>query len=755
VNHPPKVFGASGTSVFGPGAHGPVPATAAGTAHHQAPIFSAPAPVSPPEWRAILDQLPYGLIVLGPGQELRHENATCRQLLGYGVGERGGVEGWLAAVCPDRNHREKVINSWREHIWRNQLTRTFTLKTAGQKLKEIEFRSSLLRDGGITLTIEDVTETRRTEETLRHGKLKFRALFSHTETGTVLVDRTGRIIDANPAFLALAGILLKDLRLSSLAELLHPNEAAELSGAEDTLSRIPPDHGAAKVVTRDVWLRTSTAEKRTRVTYCPVGEGPERPTMAIYLFTALDAVSANERLTARLRVVSAKAQALLHAVPDLILLIEPDGSVADFAPPPKPWSELTPDDSWRGQPATTVWPVFGSLLRQCQDQVTTRGKTIHADIRGPEDDRFEFAVTLSPCGDGQILAVIRNHTATRALRERDLWQSASFTHCPLPIVMLDNHGIVSGANLAASDYLGLGGAELTGQDFADFCDGGEESLREAITCAASGMGRWTSHRPMRTAGGEALRTMADFLALEQDGKPRGSLVFLERRPEVAEPEVLPPIAEVPAPAPAPEVGPAPATATAFPGNNERRQHGFRNQLQLVTSLFSLEPQGAAARDAFLRWQIRLRSMAQACPYGQSDNVWVFPLLRSLADEVCSLIGRGPGRREVIITGSEDLTLEVQTATPFSLLIGELMRLVLATRQAGPGPELYINLRTHAGGGFQLTMRPGTYRQFVFTDRDTELEILELLTEQIQGRLEATDQENPGREWVLIVPPLNR
>ncbi len=738
-----------GGSVFGPGAHGPAPApapapaaVAAGTSHHQAPVFSAPLSVSPSEWRSILDQLPYGLIVLGPGQELRHENAACRQLLGFGVAEKGGVEGWLAAVCPDLNHREKVINSWREHIWRNQLTRTFTLKTAAQKLKEIEFRSSLLRDGGITLTIEDVTETRRTEETLRHGKLKFRALFSHTETGTVLVDRTGRIIDANPAFLSLAGISLKNLRLSSLAELLHPSEAAELAGAEDQLSRLAPDHGAGKVVSRDVWLRTSAAEKRTRVTYCPVGDGPERPAMAIYLFTPLDAISANERLTARLRVVSAKAQALLHAVPDLIILTDPDGSVVDFAPPPKPWAELVPDDSWRGQPTSTVWPVFGNLLRQCQDQVTTWGKTIHADIRGPEDDAFEFAVTLSPCGDGQILAVIRNHTATRALRERDLWQSASFTHCPLPIVMLDNHGIVSGVNLAASDYLGLGGAELCGQDFADFYDGGEDSLREAIGCAASSMGRWTSHRPIRSASGGELHTTADFLALAQDGKPRGSLVFLERRLEVAEP----------APAVA---APTDSAAPSISSKSERRQHGFRNQLQLVTSLFSLEPQGAAARDAFLRWQIRLRSMAQACPYDQSDNVWVFPLLRSLADEVCSLIGRGPGRKEVIITGSEDLTLDVQTATPFSLLIGELMRLVLATRQHGPGPELYINLRPHAGGGFQLTVRPGTYRQFVFTDRETEVETLELLTEQIQGRLEATDQENPAREWILIVPPLNR
>lgn len=431
--------------------------------------------------------------------------------------------------------------------------------------------------------------------------------------------------------------------------------------------------------------------------------------MAIYLFSPLGSASpsAYEKLAARLRTVSTKAQALLHAVPDLILLIDPDGTVADFAPPAKPWKELTPDDSWRLKPAETVWPVFGNLLKQCQSQISGQGKTIHADIRGPEDDGFEFAVTLAPCGDGQILAVIRNNSGTRAMRERDLWQSAAFSRCPLPVVVLDTRGFVVRANAAAATFLGLTEDALKGRDFAHFSERG------------------------------SLRTTSDFLALEQSGTPRGSLVFLERPGETTLNQIAePPLHPLFAP-------------------NEKRQHGFRNQLQLVTSLFSLEPQGAAARDAFLRWQIRLRSMAQACPYDNSANVWVFPLLRNLADEVCSLIGRGPGRKEVIITGSEDLTLDVQTATPFSLLSGELMRLVLGTRQAGPGPELYINLRPHAGGGFQLTVRPGTYRNFVFSDRDTEVEILELLTEQIQGRLEATDQENPAREWILIVPSVNR
>ena len=644
------------------------------------------------DWSVIINGLPYGLIVLGPKQELRHENAACRQMSGYGVAEKGGVEGWLSALCPDPVHREKVINSWREHIWRTQLTRTFTLRTADQKPKEIEFRSSLLRDGGITLTIEDVTEARRGEETLRHGKLKFRALFTHTRTGTVLVDRTGRIIDANPAFLSLSGNTLKELRLSTLSGLLHPDEGAALAEAEDAMLAA---EGGTRTLSREVWLRTRAGEKRIRLTWCPVGEAPGPPSMAIYLFEAPDADTVSERLRARLKTVSKKAQALLNAVPDLILLIDADGTVADYAPPPKPWKELVPDDTWRMRPAAEVWPVLGNLLGQCRAQVLDEGRTVHAEVRGSEFDGYEFSVTLSSCGDGQILVVVRNLSGTRAMRERDLWQGAAFANAPLPMVRLDPRGIIVEANAAAA-MIGK-----KGQDFS--------------TLLADGL----------PAG-----TTTEFLDLKQEGKPRGAIVFLKSAAGTEKISIQRALATQP---------------------RERRQHGFRNQLQLITSLFSLEPQSAAAREAFMKWQVRLRSMAQACPYDDSTVVWVFPLLRNLADEICSLVGRGPGRREVIVTGDEGLTLDVQTAAPFSLLIGELMRLVLVTRQTGPGPELYVNLRPNPGGGFQLTVRPGTHRTFVFTDRDAEIETLELLTEQIQGRLEPTDAENPAKEWVLIVP----
>lgn len=658
---------------------------APGASHHPVPAFAA---AKTPDWTSVLDELPYGLVLLGAKQELRHENAACRRLTGHGIAEQGGVEGWLSALCPDPEHREKVIQSWREEIWRNQLTRTFTLRTAAQKPKEIEFRSSLLRDGGITLTLDDVTEVRRAEESLRHGKLKFRALFTHIRAGAVLVDRTGRIIDANPAFLAMGGRTLKELRQATFSGLLHPDDALvwERMGGSD---------GGGEPATGEARLRMPTGERRMRWTRCPVGESPEPSTMSIQLFEPLESEALAERVKSRLRTVARKAQALLNAVPDLILLIDEDGTLADFAPPPVPWPQLAPDDSWRGRPAAEVWPVLGDLLEKCRRQVLDETRTVHAGIRGTGEGGFEFSTTFSSCGDGQILAVVRNRSDERAAREREFWQGTAFERAPLAMLRLDPQGQVVKANAAAASLLGRETGALEKSAFSS----------------------------MPLPPGVA----AEFLALEQEGKSRGALVFL---------------ASQPTPASRPE---------PVASYNERRQHGFRNQLQLVTSLFSLEPQSAAAREAFLKWQVRLRSIAQACPGDDTASVWLLPLLRNLADEVCSLAGRGPGRREVIATGDESLVVEAQTAPPFSLLVGELMRLVLAARQPGPGPGLYVDARPHPGGGFRLAVRPGANRTFVFTDREAEIETLELLVEQIQGRLEPADAGNPTKEWVLVVP----
>ncbi len=711
----------------------------AGTGHHLAPIISQIEKFEGLNWSSILDELPYGLAVFSPEQQVLHENDTFRELLGYSIQEKGGIEPWLRALSTDAAHAAKLIETWREYLWRNQLTQVFSLKSSNQKIREIEFRSSLLPDGGITLTIQDVTEKHRTQENLHQGKLKFRALFSHAETGIVLVDRTGRIIEANPAFLELSGQAPQELRRNTLAGLLHPRDAEALASEEAALFKSTESTSPAdRFVSRDIWLRSKEAEVKTKVTFCPIGDESPSRSMGIYLFEKPSTSNeANEQLATKLQALAIKAQALIASVPDLIILINPDLSISDYAPPAKAWEEISPDKTWRNKLITEVWPALGNLIEESLPRVLEGGENVCAEIRGENEELFSFEVNLAACGNNQTLAVVRNHSDLRRLTEGTDWLDDVFTkHCDA-ILICDATGRIQHSNDSAATLIGVSREELAGKRLGSLYRSGPDEgagFQQKIATGLSQSNTWECREPIVTSEGEAVKCTSEFQLISNRAKETLLMLTIQMGAEAEEKRLAP----------------KPARPTDASLSRETTQHSFRNQLQLVTSLFNLEPQGVAARDAFIKWQIRLRSMAQALPYGGGSEVWVVPLIRHIADEVCSLTGQGPGRREVIVTGLETITLPIQTATAFSLLMGELVRLIVCEGQGGPGPELYLNLH-EAGDSIRLVVRPGTNRQFAFIDRESEIETLEILTEQIQGRLDVPEDADPSEQWELIVP----
>lgn len=678
--------------------------------HHSAPQISTGKSRST-TWAEVVDTLPYGLVILDRRQELRHENSTCRQLSGYGVAESGGFEEWLTHLCPTPDQLDEIVATWRDQLWRNQRPITLLLKTRDESLRTFEFQPTLLQDGGIVLTITDVSGLVQLEEARRSDKFVFQALLSHTSTASIITNRSGRIIRANPAFLRLSGYSASDLRQLDLSDLILDAEARSLlTEAASLIPSSPTDY-----CERRLTLRTRNTEREAHLIAAPIGgANREAPRAILCLFDVGDTSVLADSLRLRLSALSRKTQALLQAIPDLILLIDGDDTIADFASPPEDWEEISPDSSWIGRPIQETWPALGNVLEECRQKIGMEGSTVHADIRSLTNGGYEFSATLTACGEGQILIVVRNQSHLRHLRERNAWQSEAFAHSPSAILHLDSVGMVADANVAASDLLQIPESRLQGQSYS------ESILPKGVT--------------------------SEFLALEQEGKTFASLVFLRDAvaTQVSAPEAESTSSRV--------AEPVPAEAPTPPPSGELHSlHHFRNQLQLVTSLFSLEPQGAEARDAFVKWQVRLRAIAQACPSAAIEPVRISTLLRNLADQVCSLLNRGPGRRCVIVTGDESLSFGVQTATPFALLMGEILRLVLSSRQVGPGPDLYLDLRPDSSKGFQLIVRPGAQRNFVFTNEEAELEILELLSEQISGRLEVTDPEHPYKEWILIVP----
>lgn len=75
--------------------------------------------------------------------------------------------------------------------------------------------------------IRDITERRRTRERLEHSEQKYRALVETTETGYVIIDDTGMVIDANAEYVRLTGHLtLQDILGRSIMEWIAEHDQA-------------------------------------------------------------------------------------------------------------------------------------------------------------------------------------------------------------------------------------------------------------------------------------------------------------------------------------------------------------------------------------------------------------------------------------------------------------------------------------------------------------------------------------------------
>ena len=85
--------------------------------------------------RRLLETLNVGVLVFDHGQNLRYGNREHARLLGRDLAQGGSMEDWLRAACRDADYAERVIRSWREHVWQKQLTRVFSLKNASDQLR--------------------------------------------------------------------------------------------------------------------------------------------------------------------------------------------------------------------------------------------------------------------------------------------------------------------------------------------------------------------------------------------------------------------------------------------------------------------------------------------------------------------------------------------------------------------------------------------------------------------------------------------
>ncbi|MCB2218693.1 MAG: PAS domain S-box protein [Desulfobulbaceae bacterium] len=146
---------------------------------------------------SLFDNIALGITVWSADGRLLMANRGFWTLTGYTPGELSGLDDWLARAYPDPDYRRQVMADWPVAHSAANAVREFKVVCKGGVVKEIEFRSTFLKDKRALVTLADVTERRRIGEEREAAHQLLQSVLDAVPDLLIVVDRDFTILYTN------------------------------------------------------------------------------------------------------------------------------------------------------------------------------------------------------------------------------------------------------------------------------------------------------------------------------------------------------------------------------------------------------------------------------------------------------------------------------------------------------------------------------------------------------------------------------
>jgi diguanylate cyclase (GGDEF)-like protein/PAS domain S-box-containing protein len=263
----------------------------------------------------------------------------------------------------------------------------------------------------------DITNRKQREEALRQSEDKYRALIETTDTGYVIIDADGRVLDANMRYVRLTGnTSLQDIAGRKVTEWTAPHDTAKNASAiQDCLGQ-----GMVRN------LEVDYVDESGRLTPIEINATVLSSGDALKIVALCRDITERKRAEQALFEEKERALVTLHSIGDAV--ITTDGrAVVDYLNPVAEaltgW--LTADA--RGRPLSDIFRIVNEQTRQpaanpvarCLQEGKIVGLANHSVLISRESKEYHIDDSAAPIRgrDGQVLgAVLVFHDVTETRR---------------------------------------------------------------------------------------------------------------------------------------------------------------------------------------------------------------------------------------------------------------------------------------------------------------------------------------------------
>ena len=712
------------------------------------PGTEAPSPKGPEgidtPWEGILQEIQGAVVILDENQIIRFCNRAC-QALPDGGPMAESLDDWLKLVALPN----QPLEAWLTGLWRDQIPRIISCQGSDEvSPRHLDFRPSLLPDGGLVVTILDVSETHEAEQARGRIQGRFSAVYGASSLGIALVDDEGRLMATNQACHELTGLSQSGSTPPDMRDCL-PEETLRALGWPGAIKA-----GSKKAT---LLLKTNGQSRDARVWLVPLEE-PVEDLASARAVLFMEDLSGETRLRSELEMSQWQNGALIRSLPDLLLLVSENGLLRDVVAPPE--HALAPASGpLDGETVAMQFPGISPSLGEAVSECRETGRMALREIiqEGKEGRPHRFQIRVAHSGADEFVALVRDagpvapepdpkaiaelppepkstessepvvaETITESSAQKPAteapaqpipapvtppWERALFAHFPDGLILADLRGRILKINPALEKALGFSGSTVEGKRLAHLYGGSNATaFNREVSEGLSRFRRWEGQVFARTRTGTEQPVWVTFVPLEPESGPKLILGLQRHVPPVPDP---PPEA---VPVPRPEPQPAanensrehpPALLSPIDQMElERQQHRYRNQLQTLSALLHLETESdepGAFPPTLIRelrkqsWRLLAFARLQEISTNEKGLIPLAPFIQALINEIIRPTPAEALRVEISARYA-DAVLEDIAASAFGLLCVEMLariREALDTRRDGRG-RVEVSVSKHQG-----------------------------------------------------------
>ncbi len=216
---------------------------------------------------------------------------------------------------------------------------------------------------GILGTYEDVTERRRTEESLKRGEEKFRELFDSAPVGYHEIDNKGFIADVNRTELEMLGYQREEMVGKPVWQFVHNSESSRIRVLAKLSGELQPTNSAARIYLRKDGT-AFTALLQERLLKDELGR-------ITGIRTVMQDITERTRAEEALRISEEQYRTTLYSIGDGVITTDIHGMVSQMNPVAETltgWSEKQAI----GKPVTEVFNIVNEESGSTVDNPVSR-----------------------------------------------------------------------------------------------------------------------------------------------------------------------------------------------------------------------------------------------------------------------------------------------------------------------------------------------------------------------------------------------